>query len=150
MMTVEERDNFIKEAIERHKQFGRPLKTWTEDELAVRREAIYREMGQGKSYSQMVFELMDRWGASNKSVRNWIADAKAELVKQNKENKDEYVNKMVEKLERLADDALAHNDRKSALAAYDQINKLNGAYTQKIDAEVKGDTIISFRFGNDE
>ena len=57
---------------------------------------------------------------------------------------------MVEKLERLADDALAHNDRKSALSAYDQINRLNNAYTQKIEADVNQETTISFKFGNDQ
>ena len=150
MMTVEERDNFMRSAHKRHTQNGGNRKKWTDDEVSVRREAIYHEMGLGKSYSQMVFDLQERWGASNRTIRAWISDAKQELIRQNDENKEEYLNKMIEKLERLAEDALAHNDRKSAIAAYDMVNKLNNAYTQKIEADVKGETTISFRFGNDE
>ena len=150
MLTIEERDTLLRNAHIRHTKNGGNRRKWTDDEISVRREAIYHEMGLGKSYAQMVFELQERWGASNRTVRAWISDAKAELVRQNDGNKEEYINKMVEKLERLAEDALAHNDRKSALAAYDQINRLNGAYTQKIEADVKEETVVSFRFGNEE
>lgn len=150
MFTVEERDNFLRNAHLRHTANGGNRKKWTDDEISVRREAIYYEMGRGKSYAQIVFELEDRWGACNRTIRSWIADAKAELVKQNNDSKEEFIKKMEEKLERIAEDALSHGDRKSALAAYEQINRLNGAYTQKIEADVKEETTISFKFGNDQ
>lgn len=150
MLTAEERDTYIRDACQRKIRGGQKNKKWTETELSVRREAIYQEMGQGKSYAQMLYELQERWGMSERTIKSYIADAKEQLVLHNEESKEEFINKMVEKLERLADDALSHNDRKSALAAYDQINRLNNAYTQKIEADVNQETTISFKFGNDQ
>lgn len=149
-MTEEERDNYITDAYRRHQRNGGLKRKWTEDEVAVRREGIYKEMGKGKSYSQMIYDLMDRWGVTDRTLRTWISDAKSALVKTNEESREEYVNKMLEKLERLATDAEAHNDRKSMIAAYEMMNKLNGVYTQKVEADIKGETTIAFRFGNDE
>ena len=67
------------------------------------------------------------------------------MIETNKETIEEYRNKMMEKLERLAKDAEEAGDRKSMLAAYEQINKMNGVYTQKVEADVKGE--IKFDFG---
>lgn len=147
--TLEERDAYLRDACYRKAHGGQKNRKWTETELSVRREAIYYEMGQGKSYSKMVYDLQQRWGASERTIRSYIKDAKEQLVLYNEESKEHFRNKMIEKLERLADDALANNDRKSALAAYDQISKLNGAYVQKVEADVKEETTISFKFGNE-
>ena len=54
---------------------------------------------------------------------------------------------MIEKLERLAADAEAHNDRKSMIAAYEQISKLKGAYTTKVEADINGE--LRFKFGDE-
>lgn len=105
-------------------------------------------MGLGKSYAKMRYELAERWDCTQKQVEVYIADARKALLKTSQENIEEYRTKMIEKLERLAEEAEANGDRKSALAAYDQINKLNGAYTTKIEADVKED--IRFDFGGGE
>ena len=51
------------------------------------------------------------------------------------------------KLESLAEEATEARDRKSALRAYEQISKLAGLYSEKL--EVQAQTEIKFDFGND-
>lgn len=148
--TQDEIDAFVSDAHRRHIRNAGQKKKWTPDEVAVRREGIYREMGKGKSYSQMVRELIDRWGASDRTIRIWVSDAKDALIKTNAESREEYCNKMYEKLERLAAEAEEAGDRKSMLAAYEMMNKMNGVYTQKVEADIKGETTIAFKFGNEE
>lgn len=144
-MTVEERDATIRSIIEKHRNNKKLL--WTELEVALRNEAILYEMGCGKSYSEMMFDLAERWNCSRQSVENYIRAAKDMIMKANQETIEQFRHKMVEKLERLARNAEQAGDRKSMLAAYDQINKLKGAYTQvqKVDADIKGE--IHFEFG---
>ena len=62
------------------------------------------------------------------------------------EDYDKLKDILMHKLEALAEDATNARDRKSALRAYDQISKLAGLYTEKV--EVQQDTNIHFDFGN--
>lgn len=146
-MTVEERDGIIRRAIAMRKETHTPKRKWEEAELNLRNEAIYHEMGLGKSYAKMCFDLAERWGCTQKMVQSYITTARKALSETAKENIEEYRTKMIEKLERLADDAKAAGDRKSVLAAYDQISKLSGAYTTKVEADVNAE--IKFDFGGE-
>lgn len=149
MMTEQERDKVIAHAIEirRPNSAKNSIKKWSDEELNLRREAIYAEMGKGKSIMQMCYELAERWGCNQQMVGKYITEARKYLKEASAEHIEEYRAKMIEKLERLAADAEAHNDRKSMLAAYDQISKLSGAYTTKIEADVKEE--IKFDFGGE-
>ena len=147
-MTIEERDGIIRRAIAMRKEKHTPKRKWEESELNLRREAIYHEMGLGKSYAFMCYDLAERWDCSQSQMQDYIAEARRALSQTAKEGIEEFRTKMTEKLERLAKDAEEHGDRKSMLAAYDQISKLNGAYTTKVEAEVNGD--IKFDFGGDK
>jgi hypothetical protein len=147
-MTIEERDAMIADSIKRRSNRGNSSnKKWTEEELNLRHEAIFQEMGKGKSQMQIAFELSQRWGCNQGTVERYIAEAKKSLQEKAVENIEEYRSKMIEKLERLAADAEAHNDRKSMIAAYEQISKLKGAYTTKVEADINGE--LRFRFGDE-
>ena len=144
-MTIEERDTYLRGVIQTKKEAKGNGKVWAEADKMLRNEAIYYEMGLGKSYSQIMFDLSERWNCSQQTISDYITAARKALIETNKETIEEYRNKMMEKLERLAKDAEEAGDRKAMLAAYEQINKMSGVYTQKVEADVKGE--IKFDFG---
>ena len=144
-MTIEERDKYIRDTARRKRESGGANKAWTDEEKIIRHEAILYELGLGKSIAQMTHELIERWGVSDKTITNYIKECRQYLAEKGMENIEEYRSKMIEKLERLAADAQLAGDRKTMLAAYDQISKLSGAYTQKVEADVKQE--IKFDFG---
>lgn len=141
----DERDDYIKHTIANLAKCGGKSHKWFPHEIAVRRESIYYWLGQGKSKMALRSFLGERWGVSGPTIEKYVRDAVKALLEEAKESQEEFRKKMIEKLERLADDAIRHGDRKSALAAYEQISKLNGAYTNKVEASLNTD--IKFKFG---
>jgi hypothetical protein len=144
-MTIEERDTYLRGVIQTKKEAKGNGKVWAEADKMLRNEAIYYEMGLGKSYSKIMFDLSERWNCSQQTISDYLKAARQALIETNKETIEEYRNKMMEKLERLAKDAEEAGDRKAMLAAYEQINKMSCVYTQKVEADVKGE--IKFDFG---
>lgn len=144
-MSPSERDGYIKGLIAKHRNARGSNQKWSDDEVIVRREAVYYWMGRGKSKHQLKVFLSELWDCEIKSAARYVLDAEKALCQQDEETIQEFRLKQIEKLQRIADDALEAGDRKSALAAYDQINKLNAAYTSKVEADVKGD--MRFDFG---
>ena len=148
-MTIEERDAFIANSI-RSRSHGSKgtTKKWSPEEIEIRNEAIFEELGKGKSIMKIRYELSQRWGCGHTSIEKYIREAKKALMEKATEGIEEYRSKMIEKLERLAEDAELAGDRRSMLAAYEQISKLQGAYSTKVEAEINGD--IRFKFGDEE
>lgn len=145
VMSQQDRDNYIKGIIKKKREKVGANRRWKDDEITVRRESIYHYMGQGKSKLQLRVFLAELWDCTYRSAETYIKDAEEYLCQQDENTIQSYRKKMIEKLQRIADDAMKVGDRKSALAAYDQINKLNAAYTAKVEADIKGD--IKFDFG---
>lgn len=145
LLSQAERDNRIRSIIEVKKNSEGANRKWTEDEVTLRRECVYYWLGRGKSRTQLKVFLAELWDCTPRSVYTYIKDAEDALTAEARDNIEEYRKKMIEKLQRIADDAMAAGDRKSALLAYEQINKLEGAYTQKVEADIKGD--VHFDFG---
>lgn len=147
MMTPAEREKHLIAIVKKKKTNNGIHSKWTDDEKMVRRDFIYYWYGKGKSDAQMGKLIVETLGCNYTTARSYIRDANEYLAELSKENIQTYREKMIEKLEQLAEEALATRDRKTALACYDQISKLNGAYTQKIEADLKGD--IKFEFGGE-
>lgn len=148
-LTPEEQDNIIKRIIKStHARGGTQKKAWTDYAINIRRQVILDLLGQGLSYPRIEQELMARWECGHTSVCTYYKDAVNYLSEGSEEYKEHIKEIMVHKLESLAEDALAHNDRKSALSAYEQINKLNNLYVNKVEADVKDNVVIRFDFGN--
>ena len=145
IMTPEERDWYLASLIRAKCVAKGNARTWSESDRQLRNEALYYEMGLGKSYAQICNELSERWGCHLETIRKYIRLARRDLLEMSKESIEEYKAKMMEKLERLAADAERSHDRKTILAAYDQMNKIIGAYIQKVEANVK--ETITFDFG---
>ena len=151
ILTQEQIDEMIKNE---HKRLSwktvknKPQKqnNWDEDILFMRRQAILKMLGAGMTKHAVVLELIPRWGICKSSAYNYIKDAFQFIADNYKEDVDSLKDVIMHRLEALAEDAIQASDRKNALRAYDQISKLAGLYTEKV--EVQQDTNITFNFGD--
>lgn len=120
--------------------------SWDEDVVVLRRRTIMEMIGKGMTRMSIAKDLEKRWDISNTTAYNYIRDTFKYIAENYKQDYDKLKDILMHKLEALAEDATNARDRKSALRAYDQISKLAGLYTEKV--EVQQDTNIHFDFGN--
>lgn len=119
--------------------------SWDEDVVVLRRRTIMEMIGKGMTRMSIAKDLEKRWDISNTTAYNYIRDTFKYIADNYKEDYDKLKDILMHKLESLAEEATEARDRKSALRAYEQISKLAGLYTDKV--EVKQDTEIKFNFG---
>ena len=90
----------------------------------------------------------DAWNISRTGMTNLINEA-YEMMKIGDEEYLENLRQInIKRLEDLYTDALATNDKASALKAMDLINKTAGLYTTKV--ELGGNTRFQYTFANDD
>lgn len=105
---------------------------WTEPLLNLRNSVIFDLMfKRGYSKRKTIDTLMFRWQICEQRCYIYINEAMDALKATYQDDIEDVRKKQLEKLQRLYDDAIEHNDRKSALSALDQINKLNGIYNEQ-------------------
>ena len=121
--------------------------SWDDDIVALRRRTIMEMLGKGMTKMSISKDLGKRWDISESTAYNYIKDTFKYIAENYKEDYDKLKDILMHKLESLAEEATEARDRKSALRAYEQISKLAGLYTEKV--EVQADTNIRFDFGND-
>jgi hypothetical protein len=120
--------------------------SWDEDVVVLRRRTIMEMIGKGMTRMSIAKELEVRWDISNTTAYNYIRDTFKYIAENYKQDYDKLKDILMHKLESLAEEATEARDRKSALRAYEQISRLAGLYTEKV--EVQQDTNIHFDFGN--
>lgn len=147
-LTDEEKSNIVLAEIDRLRQKRKNKHTWQETPLLLRRQIIIDLLGQGLSKTRIVEELMARWGVENSIAYRYVNDAYDYIAELYRDDSDKLKEIALSKLESLAEDAIASRDRASALKAYDQINKLQGLYEEKLKTENK--TSITFDFGGND
>lgn len=150
IMTDQEIDEFIKGEIKRHtvskeKAQSSKARGWFKEPLLLRRQAVMKMLSKGYTKASCVAEIMNRWEVCEQSARNYIKDAMDYIAQNYAEDTERLKDILMFKLESLAENASQANDRKNALKAYDQISKLAGLYTEKV--EVQAETEIRFNFG---
>jgi hypothetical protein len=121
--------------------------SWDEDVVVLRRRTIMEMIGKGMTRMSIAKELEKRWDISNTTAYNYIRDTFKYIAENYKEDYDKLKDILMHKLESLAEEATEARDRKSALRAYEQISRLAGLYSEKL--EVQAQTEIKFDFGND-
>lgn len=121
--------------------------SWDEDVVVLRRRTIMEMIGKGMTRMSIAKDLEKRWDISNTTAYNYIRDTFKYIAENYKQDYDKLKDILMHKLESLAEEATEARDRKSALRAYEQISRLAGLYTEKV--EVQQDTNIHFDFGND-
>jgi hypothetical protein len=152
ILTFEQKENIIKATIKNLQETKKgkvppSIAGWGEDALTFRRQAIMELMGKGKSRTKIVNEISERWNVSKVSAYIYVKDVNQFLTDSYKEESDHLKDIIFHKLECLAEDALEHNDRKSALKAYEDIARMGGLYEEKVKLE--NNTTIKFDFGGE-
>ena len=90
----------------------------------------------------------DAWNISRTGMTNLINEAYEMMKIGDEEYMEELRQINIKRLEDLYTDALASNDKASALKAMDLINKTAGLYTTKV--ELGGNTVFRYVFGNED
>lgn len=122
---------------------------WTDDAIAVRRQVIIEYLAQGLGHYRTAQEIQNRWKVAYKTAAGYIKDA-VEYMGTNIAEINQYNYEIaVQRLESILEDALASNNRKEALQTIDLLNKIQGLYVNKVEADVKADTTIEFKFGGE-
>lgn len=147
-LSPEEVDNIIRGKMSRYNEKGVRHRNlgWTEAEKLVRRQVILDYLGQGLSRRRIVEQLADRWGISQDTAYDWVADAYRYLAKDEEEFKAHNRNIMQERLENIMTEALDHNCYKEAVMACAELDKILGLQVDKKEIDVN--TIqTKFKFG---
>lgn len=149
-MSPDEQDNLIISCLNRTssrggKSSGQSI--WNESAILVRRQVILELLGQGLSHIRIKYELMSRWGICKSCAEDYIKDAIEFLKEGNRDIAEDVRDILMEKIQAIAEESIIQNDRKSALQAYDMLNKMLGHYTTKIEADVDSNNNIHFDFG---
>lgn len=154
-LTPEEQDKIVLQIIDkaykRNKTEGKHNWgcRWTDEAIAVRRQVVIEYLAQGLGHYRIAQELQNRWKVAYKTAAGYIKDA-VEYMGTNIAEINEYNYEIaVQRLENILEDALANNNRKEALQSIDLLNKIQGLYVNKVEADVKADTTIEFKFGGE-
>lgn len=146
-MTDEDLDALIVPYLEDLKSYvPRKMVTpgWTDEMKEIRRAAIIRLIQKGVSSYKMAQEIRERWGCTMTTAKEYVADA-LDYLSKFRDNPRIMKNKIEEMLEKIITEAEANGRHKEALQALDMLNKMDGNYVTKVEAEIK--TEIEFDFG---
>ena len=109
---------------------------------------IINDICAGLNNLSLYKKYKDDWNISRTAMTNLINEA-YELMKIGDEEYLENLRQInIKRLEELYTDALASNDKASALKAMDLINKTAGLYTTKV--ELGGNTTFKYVFADEE
>ena len=109
---------------------------------------IINDICKGFNNLSLTRKYKDEWKVSQTTMTNLITEAYERM----KIGDEEYLENLrqinIKRLEDLYTDALASNDKASALKAMDLINKTAGLYTTKV--ELGGNTSFKYVFADEE
>ena len=109
---------------------------------------IINDICAGLNNLSLYKKYKDDWNISRTAMTNLINEA-YEMMKIGDEKYMEELRQInIKRLEELYSDALASNDKASALKAMDLINKTAGLYTTKV--ELGGNTTFRYVFADEE
>ena len=144
-LTDEEIDKIINGELNNMVKKGGSKKTWDENILLIRHSVIIDYIRKGLSRIRCVQEIMKRWDVTYQSAYSYYNQAVKYLGEINAgEDLGAVKQKQIERLEKLAETALQRNNLNGVARALDQINKINGLYTENTNVNVEGQ--IKFEF----
>lgn len=93
-----------------------------------------------KKYSEL-------WNCTEQNI-NWYISQAYKIFDSNMEKEfAKLANNQITRLMNIGCTALQRGDLSNAIKATDLINKLGGLYTEKVEANIKADSIIQVNFG---
>lgn len=153
-LTIEEQDAIIIGCLNKHTKRGgtisNDLKIWNDEAIQIRRDIIIELLGKGLNHDKVVREMSNRWGVSRPTGYKYLKDACEYLSEGSQELKEHYAEVAQSRITAILEKCIEGNNNRLALASLDMLNRIQGLYTSKIEAEVKQDTTIEFKFGGEE
>ena len=139
---------FIKDAKERVNGKGKKHSNigYTATEEQVRREYILSLFTKGMTKIKVRGYLREVFGIANSTAYDWVDDAIYYMTSDKEEMKEYYLNVARERLTDIYDKAMANNEKKVAIQAQTELNKINGLHVEKV--EINKEPVLTFKFGN--
>ena len=141
--------NFLKEALakQRKKTSKNGNNGYTELEEQVRRDYILSLFTKGMTKNKIRGYLREVFGIASSTAYEWTDDAIRYLTEDKEEVREYYLNIARERLTDIYNKALENGEKKVAIQAQTELNKINGLHVDNIN--LKTDTILKFKFGNE-
>lgn len=119
---------------------------WSGIWLYIRRQMMLTMLKKGWSRTDIIKYVIENVGVKERCAYNYLNDA-FDYIKTNDEQlKEDARLTTIEKLQSLIKDCLERGKHKEAISAYDQLNKINGLYTENKNINIRD---IKFQFGGD-
>lgn len=148
-LTDEQIDERIRTVLKKEKIQGAPRSGnpyWREEDVILRDRAIIKLLTKGYSINESADILQERWSICHLTAIRYINKARKRLADEAEKEMDRMRAESVERLQAILVDAIENRDRKAALSALDQLNRVYGLYSDKKEISVK-DLPKSFKFG---
>lgn len=108
---------------------------------------VYKALVEMNTTADIKKTFSEKWDCSEQNIDYYIKKA-YEIFDANMEKEfAKLANNQITRLMNIACAALQRGDLSNAIKATDIINKLGGLYTEKVEANIKADSIIQVNFG---
>lgn len=141
--------NFIKDALyrQRKKLSKNGNNGYTKEEEQVRRDYICSLFTKGMTKAKVRGYLREIFEIANSTAFEWVDDAIRYLTEDKEEVREYYLNVARERLTDIYDKAMENGEKKVAIQAQTELNKINGLHVDNIN--LKTDTVLKFKFGDE-
>lgn len=119
---------------------------WTDELLELRNIYVISLIRDGLSRARCNQEVSETFGVTKRTADNYYRQALEYLAVENDAIKGAARKIAIERLNAIIEQAKKRGSTHSALQALDQLNKINGLYSEKKEVEITG---IKFDFGGD-
>ena len=108
---------------------------------------VYKDLVEMMTVADIKKKYSELWNCTEQNI-NWYITQAYKIFDSNMEKEfAKLANNQISRLMNIGCTALQRGDLSNALKATDLINKLGGLYTEKVEANIKGDTTIQVNFG---
>lgn len=140
-LTAEEIDN----AVKKWKGLTKKEKGTQQFVIQLRNYVIYQYIAQGLTLMEINRQIQARWEIGYHGALNYIHHAMEELKPAFEEEKKNAFEIQANRITTILQSAIESNDNGTALRATEQLNKLYGLYSDKV--EIASNQLV-FKFGN--
>lgn len=117
---------------------------WSGIWLYLRRQMMLTMLKKGWARTDIIKYVIENVGVGEKCAYNYLNDAFDYIKTSDEELKEDARLTTIEKLQSLIKECLERGKHKEALIAYEQLNKINGLYSETKNINVRD---IKFQFG---
>lgn len=117
------------------------------NQSAQRVYEVYKDLVEMMTVADIKKKYSELWNCTEQNI-NWYITQAYKIFDSNMEKEfAKLANNQITRLMNIGCTALQRGDLSNAIKATDIINKLGGLYTEKVEANVKADSVIQVNFG---